>query len=254
MGMNLAVLDLKQPVAEHPAGNPAASADRAGGPACADRDPASRVRTDRPAPPTANAATSAIGNVTSGSAQPEDLDLILRPGIALAQWWRTFSIDVPPDVVAKVGMRRVVAPADQVAVQLKHALADLPCGGWQDAVAQDAEHLARRFAPIAGCAQIAVRLEGVTGDSCRRFHADYVPVRLITTYVGPGTQWRIGGEDAPVHDIATGAVALFKGRAWAPETTLLHRSPPIAGTGTHRLVLVIDVAQDTEPQAFTRAS
>ena len=32
-------------------------------------------------------------------------------------------------------------------------------------------------------------LEVVRTDSCRKFHADYVTARLITTYLGEGTQW-----------------------------------------------------------------
>lgn len=81
-----------------------------------------------------------------------------------------------------------------------------------------------------------------------RFHADYVRARTITTYVGQGTQWidaarKIGDtppDDDGIRRIETGAVAVFEGRLWLANPAVLHRSPPIAGSGERRLVLVID--------------
>jgi hypothetical protein len=35
---------------------------------------------------------------------------------------------------------------------------------------------------------------------------------------------------------------MFKGHGWAPEAPIIHRSPPIAGTGQQRLVLVLNPA------------
>ena len=90
-------------------------------------------------------------------------------------------------------------------------------------------------------------------DGSGTFHADYVSLRLILTYAGPGTQWLDQGDAARLHDgaaietlcvraIPTGDVALFKGRKWARDAPIIHRSPPIADTGQRRLVLVIDPA------------
>jgi hypothetical protein len=101
---------------------------------------------------------------------------------------------------------------------------------------------------------VDLRLEIVTGDACHKFHADYVPLRLITSYSGPGSQW-ISNEDAAalaqgvsadqleVRQILAGEVALFKGRLLT-DSPIIHRSPPIAGTGQRRLVLVINPAQE----------
>ena len=99
---------------------------------------------------------------------------------------------------------------------------------------------------------VSVRLAIVTSDSCRKFHADYVKARLITTYVGTGTQW-IDGKDAErvargqdpvrINTLGAGDVGLFKGKI-ATRYPAIHRSPPIARTGETRLMLVLDPARD----------
>lgn len=102
--------------------------------------------------------------------------------------------------------------------------------------------LATRFAALMGCDTVRVRLEGVTGNACRKVHADYTDLRLICTLAGPGTDYTVGDDpDAALQRVATGAVALFKGHMFAPgHSACLHRSPPIEGSGERRLVVVID--------------
>lgn len=117
----------------------------------------------------------------------------------------------------------------------------------------DIAELATEFARIMDVDRVAIRLSIIDTDACRRFHADYVTARLICTYVGPGTQWLddadaaawAGGADPDtltIHQLDSGDVAIFRGRLWAPDAAAIHRSPPIAGTGVQRLVLVIDPA------------
>lgn len=50
--------------------------------------------------------------------------------------------------------------------------------------------------------------------------------------------------------LAPGAVGLFKGRILAGEQAIVHRSPPIAGTGEERLLLVIDGPPPAETAAL----
>ncbi|MDM7956628.1 DUF1826 domain-containing protein [Blastomonas sp.] len=102
--------------------------------------------------------------------------------------------------------------------------------------------LATRFAALMRCDTVRVRLEGVTGNACRKVHADYTDLRLICTLAGPGTDYTLGDDpDAPLLRVATGAVALFKGHMFGPgHSACLHRSPPIEGSEERRLVLVID--------------
>jgi len=129
----------------------------------------------------------------------------------------------------------------------------------------DIEALARCVLDIFDDSAIEVRLEVVETDACRKFHADYVAARLVTTYRGPGTEW-LGRADAralaagvlpgesAIRTVGTGSVAPMKGRLWAPEDALVHRSPPIPGTGAQRLVLAINpVPEARMPQASSRS-
>lgn len=118
------------------------------------------------------------------------------------------------------------------------------------ALIADAALLADLFCAALELSTFELRLEVVRTDSCRKFHADYVTARLITTYVGEGTDWvdqsdaaRLAAGDEPrrVHRLATFDVGLFKGKL-ATENPAIHRSPPIAHTGAIRLLLVLNPA------------
>ncbi len=88
-----------------------------------------------------------------------------------------------------------------------------------------------------------LRIERVTDDACRRFHQDRTDLRIITTYAGRGTQWvdTAEGEAPEVREMPPGAVGLFLGQRDGAQARILHRSPPIAGTGEARLVVVLDI-------------
>ena len=117
-----------------------------------------------------------------------------------------------------------------------------------DAMIDDIGELATLFSGLASARRIELRLEVVTTDSCRKFHADYVTARLITTYAGRGTQWldhsdaaRAGKGIEPrnIRALQTGDVGIFKGKM-ATDEPAIHRSPPISGTGEKRLLLEIN--------------
>ena len=87
---------------------------------------------------------------------------------------------------------------------------------------------------------MAIRLEVVDTDACRRFHTDYTTLRLLTTYRGQATQWiRVGSPDR-IEQMAAGEIGIFKGRRLLDDPPILHRSPPIGDRGESRLLLVID--------------
>ncbi len=124
---------------------------------------------------------------------------------------------------------------------LAEQMAKLP-----DVLVADIQGLANRFAELTGKSSLRIRLEGITTNACKKVHADYTDVRLITTYAGPGTDYAPHGTedhggDCCLERVPTGAVALFKGRLFGEgHDPCLHRSPPIEGSGEARLVLVID--------------
>jgi hypothetical protein len=61
------------------------------------------------------------------------------------------------------------------------------------ALLEDIQRLAGHFAAIAttldGPRSVTLRLETLRDDGCRRFHVDRVRLRLLCTYLGPGTEW-----------------------------------------------------------------
>lgn len=120
---------------------------------------------------------------------------------------------------------------------LRTQLADLP----RDLV-DDVIDLATRFAEMMNVDAVRVRIERVDSNACKKVHADYTDVRLITTYAGPGTDYApIGDEGCCLERVPTAWVGLFKGRTYAQDhDPCLHRSPPIEGSGEKRLMVVID--------------
>ena len=92
---------------------------------------------------------------------------------------------------------------------------------------------------------------------CPRWHVDKVPVRLITSYAGPGSEWleeqyspreHLGGpavdpysDQGAAQVMACGEVALMKGERWQGNEGrgLVHRSPALSA-GQRRLILTLD--------------
>ncbi|WP_213978988.1 DUF1826 domain-containing protein [Sphingomonas sp. dw_22] len=196
-------------------------------------------------------------HVAAGDA-PSILGALLLPGINLAIWERALPAGLSAVLDAldfgDVEFVRFTADVGNVAREMRLAFEEAGCRQAGLALlAADIAALAERYARVMDLPSVEIRLEQVTGNACRRFHADYVTARMITTYSGPGTEWldaqaaahlAAGVPPAPhrVRTLGTGAVAMFKGRTWAPRDPIIHRSPPITGTGRTRLVLVVDPA------------
>ncbi|SLN34509.1 hypothetical protein ROJ8625_01625 [Roseivivax jejudonensis] len=191
--------------------------------------------------------------VLSGTA-PEVLGNIHAPGCAAAIWERRVRAAtqgwlnrLPHDHLP--ALRTVVsADAARAAVQAACAQVGLPDGtdlGW---LCADVQSLARRFASVMGTQGVALRLDVVRDDSCCKFQIDNVPARLLCTYRGAGTEYRTTHHEAAPERISrmnAGWVGLFRGAAWPGDLPcgLVHRSPPIAGRGETRLLLVIDTIE-----------
>lgn len=120
----------------------------------------------------------------------------------------------------------------------------------------DVSWLVSAFACLLGAKRVGLRLRVLDKAMCPRFHVDHVPVRLITTYCGIGSQWLKEGvmdrrqlgnteaepqDDSLIEQIASGEVALLKGEKWHGNEGfgLIHRSPQLA-SGERRLILTLD--------------
>ncbi|MCZ0962455.1 DUF1826 domain-containing protein [Paracoccus benzoatiresistens] len=188
------------------------------------------------------------------------LDGISHRGVAAAVWQRdplpefTQRIDALP--VHQLPRLRTIVAVGSVAPCV-HAACDLagtPQDQFRDMLAGDITVLAEIMAEVMDAPMMHLRLDVVTTNACRKFHIDNKTVRMLCTYRGMGTQLAQPGQEAAPMAVTTGSVALLRGRRWPGERTgLLHRSPPIEGTGGTRLLAVIDPAWDFEPKDRSQA-
>ena len=120
----------------------------------------------------------------------------------------------------------------------------------------DVAWLVGAFACLVDARRIGLRLRALDKAMCPRFHVDHVPLRLITSYAGVGSQWlsegamargRLGDPAAEPQDerlierAAAGDVLLAKGEKWIGNEGggLIHRSPQ-PPEGERRLLLTLD--------------
>ena len=109
----------------------------------------------------------------------------------------------------------------------------------------DIAALGNIFSNIMNAPLIGLRLDCVTSNACRIFHVDAMKARLICTYRGTGTQYGNslnGGDPKQIFTVPTGSPMILRGSHWERQNNqgLLHRSPPIEGSGETRFVVVID--------------
>ena len=194
---------------------------------------------------------------------PRTLAKILDDGVNLAVWQRQLPAHIADFGRLLLSLNDPLAeslvlelPSDDTEPNL-HGLAsgfsDLE--GYEGFIA-DVSWLVSAFACLLGAKRVGLRLRALDKAMCPRFHVDHVPVRLITTYAGIGSQWleegamdraQLGQADAEAQDPASirqlnsGAVALLKGEKWHGNEGfgLIHRSPQPA-PGERRLLLTLD--------------
>ena len=115
------------------------------------------------------------------------------------------------------------------------------------------------FQMVTEAPTFRVLLGTVHTDMCRKFHADINKLRMLCTYVGPGTLWlpeeavnyqayedrsdndEIVIDDGLIQQVATGDVTILKGARYPQGEAILHRSPTIEATDEKRLLLRIDM-------------
>lgn len=122
----------------------------------------------------------------------------------------------------------------------------------------DVFELLKQFKRITKASSFRLLLTSVSTNMCRKFHTDINDLRLLCTYVGPGTLWLpdnaitnramfAGGEDpkfviyeSQIQQANTGDVVLLKGALYENAKPILHKSPAIEGTNGNRFLLRID--------------
>lgn len=194
---------------------------------------------------------------------PQTLAQILDDGVNLTVWQRQLPAHIVDFGRLLLSLNEPLAEslslelADEDAEPNLHGLAsgfsDLE--GYEGFIA-DVSWLVSAFSCLLGARRIGLRLRVLDKAMCPRFHVDHVPVRLITSYAGIGSQWLKEGvmdrrqlskpeaepqDDSLIQQIASGDVALLKGEKWYGNEGfgLIHRSPQPA-PGERRLILTLD--------------
>ena len=121
----------------------------------------------------------------------------------------------------------------------------------------DLQLLADHFAGVSGGRDLKFRLVTTDDDNCRRFHVDTRHMRMLCTYRGPGTEW-LTDDQVDREALLSGApneavirfgqpshfepfwVGIFRGETGSSGNGLVHRSPPIEGSGQTRVLFCLD--------------
>lgn len=201
------------------------------------------------------AYTEEPGTAIAVAHSPEDLSVIHSLDCAAAIWPReplnSFQAWIDRLAPEHLPTARLILRPENVRDAASHVcdLCGTPNCPERALLVDDVAALAHIFAELMDVQFLLLRLDVVSTNACRKFHTDAVAARLICTYRGTGTQYGLRGEtDAPqrIFTVPTGSPILLRGRLW-PERSgsgLLHRSPPIEGTGETRLVAVLDPVAD----------
>jgi len=202
------------------------------------------------------------------NSKPTGLAEIYQPSVNFAIWQRQLNNNVSHYVqwlinnTAISGIRSV-APLHEVKNEI---LSRLPEHIGQVAFADDVYLLVEMFADLFNLDRVGIRLNILDTTMCPRFHTDHLPCRLISTYIGSGTEWlpnsavdrRKSGHGAgglpdkvsgiytqpeSIQQLNPGDVALMKGTGWdgSEDSAIVHRSPALS-TGEKRLILTLDFA------------
>ncbi|WP_298185715.1 DUF1826 domain-containing protein [uncultured Pseudomonas sp.] len=197
------------------------------------------------------------------SEQIEVLGEVLRDEVNLAVWQRQLPAPVSDFATALLAQGEPLGHAIVLELGnpestpnlsgLVDRYRDLP---GQAAFVADIRWLVSAFACLFDAKRIGLRLRILDNAMCPRFHVDHVPVRLITSYAGAGSEWlaegvmarrRLGDPAAEPSDAAlierakAGDVLLAKGERWIGNegAGLIHRSPSPA-LAERRLLLTLD--------------
>ncbi len=132
------------------------------------------------------------------------------------------------------------------------AMIPMSAGDW---LGEDVKACARWLAQVAQATRLSIRLEKLDDRMCPKFHVDAVPLRLLCTYIGLGTEWTDPNtaysmnfgeayDETLVHHIPTGAIVIYGGsRCSIGLQPLWHRSPAVP-QGESRLLLCVDPLLD----------
>ena len=179
---------------------------------------------------------------------PQVLTDVLQDGVNMAVWQRHLPAHIEDFARTLLSLGQPLAESFTLELDAAGEVAPLHrlAAGYADlqghaGFVADVTWLIGAYACLLDARRVGVRLRVLDGAMCPRFHVDHVPVRLITTYAGPASEWLATPQSREVRQLASGDVALLKGEKWLGNegAGLVHRSPQLP-EGQRRLILTLD--------------
>jgi len=182
-----------------------------------------------------------------------ELAEIFDPTMQVCSWQRTIDRNLSFYLNEVAGnsipqIREVLKSGDRA------QLADLPAGEGRELLRDDVALLTEILCELVDCPNVGLRYASVENAMCPRWHIDRVPVRMLCTYLEPGTEWLENQDvdkrrlsdpeivDGACQHAASGEVVLLKGALWQGNAGFgaIHRSPAIAPGEQQRMLLTLD--------------
>ena len=182
-----------------------------------------------------------------------DLAGIFEPGVQVCSWRRT--LDPRMEAYLDGASASGFAPSIETLPPHERARLDgLPSGDGRGALLDDIASLTEILHELVDCPAVGLRCTPVDGTMCPRWHVDRVPLRMLCTYRGPGTEWledqgvdrnaltRSAVADGACRRADAGELVLLKGALWQDNDGLgaVHRSPAVEAGGEPRILLTLD--------------
>ena len=203
---------------------------------------------------------SALNTVSSHSAETwcrvsaiAELAEIFDPAMQVCSWQRTLDTNLTSFLSEAAGrgkfqMMEVLKQGDRA------KLTDLPAGDGGELLRDDVAVLTEILCELVDCPSVGLRYASVDNAMCPRWHVDRVPIRMLCTYIGSGTEWLENQRlekrklsepeivDGACQRAASGDVVLLKGALWQGNEGFgaIHRSPAITTGEQQRMLLTLD--------------
>ncbi len=203
---------------------------------------------------------------TAHGSTPAVLADVFQEDVNMATWHRELTHEAKDAVGRLVTSDRSLKTAMTLSPDKALACISDALGSGKCALSRDIAELVEMFCYLLGRRRAGLRLAVLDAAMCPKFHVDMVPCRLVTTYLGPGTEWLphglvnrsklgIGGRGqsdlesglikgpGDIQRLSPGDVAVLKGELWEgnEDAGLVHRSPAVP-SGDVRLILTLDVS------------
>jgi hypothetical protein len=210
----------------------------------------------------------------AADSDPMVLGRIFDEEISVALWCRENQQTVASyfdNVFQRLGMGlRGIFSLGSLKAELEASLPDAK--GRAEAI-DDIFLLSDMLTTLFNCDSVGLRLAPLDAAMCPKLHADNIPVRLVSTYLGEGTQWlpqerlvsanalqpnasntlgthkhklatslgNVNYRESDIMQMSSFDVGLLKGKAWPEqeESAALHRSCPVS-QGAKRVLLTLD--------------